>query len=86
MALSRPCGVRESPAFLEMVEALFESIRVWDEIKWAVESDVTRDPEAFELIPNTPGWRGVTLLTRPPRTLCFRYEPTEEQIYLEAIF
>lgn len=74
----------ESEDFQEQLLSLFESIEIWDEIKWFVEQYLVRDPEAFELIPGT-NLRAVPLLTDPPLTLYFQYEPAEECIYLISL-
>lgn len=86
MLRSIPCAVRESPEFLAQATEVFGSIPQWDEIKWAIEFTLARDPTAVDIIAGTPNWRGVTLLTSPPRTLCFRYDETDDVIYLEALF
>ena len=81
-----PCGVVESDRFMSMVESHFPNLRDWDEIKNTVDYDIARFPEAFELIPGTPSWRGVTLLTDPPLTLCFRYDGDAGLVHLVALF
>lgn len=87
MLRAQPYGVSEPEEFQRQVAELFSTFPEWDEVKQAIDLDLARDPDSFEFIGMYEGqaWRAVTLLTRPPTTLVFSVDDSEQRITLRGL-
>ena len=70
--------VVESRQFSESVRTILRSVELWDEVRWALDWGLNRDPLNRQLRDQIKGKVGIAVLVAPPTFAVF-FEVNEEE-------
>ena len=77
---SMPYEVVETPAFLGLVEDMLGSVERWDDMKWAEDWLLEKDPTRGNYLPHYGLWV-LILRTEPPILVYYRIDTANRQVF-----